>query len=254
MSDLISGTLSEWDVNQKDRQIYLQVYDGDVVSPDTLLYDGQVDVGSSPADISRVIPVDLEGRRWTLRLTQAGGLAASADYDGVWIVLFGGTSISLLLFGLAISLLRTRVNARRIANLLTAELQESEEKYSIVFNNQIYAICIFDLETLELIDVNEAYEQLYGYSREELLAGMTIHDITAEHQASNTATVKATREGTTFIPLRYHRRKDGTVFPVEIVGGPYVWKGRKVMFALAHDITERKQAEDALNESESFSL
>lgn len=125
-------------------------------------------------------------------------------------------------------------------------LRQSEEKYRVLFNNEIYAICIFDLESLQLLDVNEAYTRLYGYSREELLSGMTINDITAEHQRSNAATQQAVREGTIFIPLRYHRKKDGTVFPVEIVGGPYQWQGRKVMFALARDIAQRKQAEAAL--------
>jgi len=129
-------------------------------------------------------------------------------------------------------------------------LKASEEKYRVIFNNEIYGICIFDLETLKLLDVNEAYCRLYGYSREELLSGMTIHDITAEHQVSDAATRQAIDEGTIFIPLRYHRKQDGTVFPVEIVGGPYVWQERKVMFALIHDITGRKQAEKEVGESE----
>ena len=55
------------------------------------------------------------------------------------------------------------------------------------------------------------------------------------------------RAGTIFIPLRYHRKKDGTIFPVEIVGGPYVWKGQNVMFGLAHDISDRKAAEANLS-------
>jgi PAS domain S-box-containing protein len=133
---------------------------------------------------------------------------------------------------------------------LEKALRESEEKYLIIFSNPIYAICIFDLETLQLLEVNDAYALMYGYSREELLSGMTIHDITAEHEASDSATRRAIREGTIFLPLRYHRRKNGTVFPVEIVGGPYIWKGRKVMFALAHDITERKLAEAAQSRSQ----
>ena len=137
--------------------------------------------------------------------------------------------------------------------LMEEALRESEEKYRVLFNNEIYAILIFDLETLKLLDVNNAYCSMYGYSREELVSGMTIHDITAEHQVSDAATHQAINEGTIFIPLRYHRKKDGMIFPVEIVGGPYTWKGRKVMFAMTHDITdrissetERKQAEDAL--------
>ena len=123
------------------------------------------------------------------------------------------------------------------------DLRESDEKHRVIFNNEVYAICIFDLETFKLLDVNEAFTRLYGYHREELISRMTIHDITVEHQTSDAATKQAIREGTIFIPLRHHRKKDGTVIPVEIVGGPYVWKGQKVMFGLIHDISERKEAE-----------
>ncbi len=129
-------------------------------------------------------------------------------------------------------------------------LRDSEEKYRALFNNELYAICIFDLETLRFLDVNAAYTRLYGYSRAELLAGTTIHNITAEPEKSDASTNQAVHEGTIFIPLRYHRKKDGTVFPVEIVGGPYTWQGRRVMFALAHDITNRQQMEAALRHSE----
>ena len=129
-------------------------------------------------------------------------------------------------------------------------LLESEEKYRVIFNNDIYAICIFDLDTQKLLDVNDAYEKLYGYTRNELLSGMTVHDITAEHEASDSATGEAINRGTIFIPLRYHKKKDGTIFPVEIVGGPYLLNGKKVMFVLTHDITERKMAEEKLAESE----
>ena len=253
MTDLIHGTLRNWDFKQSDRQIALQIYDGELPSADALLYDshdpGQK-IAAAATSISKLIPVDFGGHRWTLRITQLGGLATTADYGSVWLVFVSGALISLLLCGLTISLLSTRVNSQHMADHLTAELRASEEKYRIVFNNEIYAICIFDLETLLLLEVNQAFEHLYGYSREELLSGMGIHDITAEHQASERATVKAVRDGTTFIPLRYHCRKDGSIFPVEIVGGPYVWQGRNVMFALAHDIADRKNAEDALRESE----
>ena len=138
----------------------------------------------------------------------------------------------------------------RERTLAEAIIRDNEEKYSVIFNNEIYAICIFDLETYKFLDVNSAYTRLYGYSREELLAGMTINDITAEQEISVTAVRQTIDRGTIFIPLRYHRRRDGTIFPVEIVGGPYTWQGRRVMFGLAHDISSRKQAKDALIASE----
>jgi PAS domain S-box-containing protein len=257
MTDMINGTLDVSDAKQKERQIALQVYDGDVISAESLLYDSRSAADKalvSTGSVSKLTAVNFAGRRWTLLFSQPGGLASTVNYSSAWLVFLGGTSISLLLFGLAISLLTTRVNARRMAQQLTAELRESEEKYRVVFNNEIYSICIFDIETLNLLDVNEAFTHLYGYSRDELLSGMTIHDITAEHQASQASTAQAIREGTTFIPLRYHRKKDGTVLPVEIVGGPYEWQGRKVMFGLIHDISERKLAEERVKEQAYFPM
>src|SRR5207237_440849 len=47
-----------------------------------------------------------------------------------------------------------------------------------------------------------------------------------------------------------HRRKDGSVFPVEVRGRPFWEGGRRLTVALARDITEHKQAEEALRESE----
>ncbi|MCX5815968.1 MAG: CHASE domain-containing protein [Proteobacteria bacterium] len=248
MNDLMQGILGARNP-EKEKQLYLQVFDGAQPSPQSLLYE------SHPAGakklrpeerFTRQIPVDFNGQHWTLRFTQTGGGLFAAAYISVWLTILGGMLITLLLSALIRTLLNTRAEAQRIAENLTEELRESEEKYRVIFNNEIYAICIFDLETLALLDVNDAFSRLYGYGREELISGMTIHDITAEHKVSDAATRQAVREGTIFIPLRYHRKKDGTVFPVEIVGGPYSWMGRKVMFALAHDITERKRMEDAL--------
>ncbi len=137
-------------------------------------------------------------------------------------------------------------------NQAQVALQVSEEKYRVIFENQQYAISIFDIDTFRLLDVNDACVRMYGYSREELLGGMTIADLSDEPEASLAAVQQAAGEGSIFIPLHYHRKKDGTVVPVEIVGGPYLWNGCQVMFTLAHDITLRKHAEDELRESEAL--
>ena len=94
-------------------------------------------------------------------------------------------------------------------------LRESEEKYRILFSNDLVAIAIFDALGLQFLDVNSAFVRMYGYSRAELLGGMTIRDVSAEAEQSSAAVQQALVGGTMFIPLRYHRKKDGTVFPVE---------------------------------------
>lgn len=131
-------------------------------------------------------------------------------------------------------------------------LRVSEEKYRIIFENQLYAVAIFDLDTHLLLDVNDAFVQLYGYSRDELLDGMTILDLSAEPDKSMAAMQQSAEQGSIFIPSCCQRKKGGTIVAVEVVGGSYVWNGRRVMFILAHDISDRKKAEDELREREAL--
>ena len=131
---------------------------------------------------------------------------------------------------------------------LEETLRVSESKLRIIFENEIYAICIFDFESGEILDVNQSHIYMYGYSREELCCtGMTAFDLSAEVEMSKASLQHMSQTSTSFISLRWHRKKDGTVFPVEVVGGAYLWNGRKVMFGLVHDITERKQTEETVN-------
>jgi two-component system, LuxR family, sensor kinase FixL len=133
--------------------------------------------------------------------------------------------------------------ARIRAELL---LRESEEKYRKLFENDLNAICIYDSQTLRFIDVNEAHVRLYGHTRQELLEQCTLQDLSAEPKATAEAIRRARAGETIFVPLRYHQKKDGTVFPVEIVVGPYIIKDRPVIFAIARDITERQRSEEAI--------
>lgn len=139
---------------------------------------------------------------------------------------------------------------QRIAELETVEeaLEESKEKYRKLFNNSVDAVCIFDVETRKILDVNDAYLKLYGYTRDEVLQ-LTTDDISAEPEETKKAIKKSSATGDVLIPARNHRKKDGTVFQVELSAGPYKWKGRNVMFAIARDITLRKRAEDKLKET-----
>jgi PAS domain S-box-containing protein len=129
-------------------------------------------------------------------------------------------------------------------------LRDNEEKYRRLFENELFAICIFDLETLHFLDVNDTHTKLYGYSREELLGGMVATDLSAEPEASVKSIQEVRASGPMHVSLRYHKKKDGTVFPTEIVAGPYVFKGRRVMYGIGQDISERLQLEEKLRLSE----
>lgn len=59
------------------------------------------------------------------------------------------------------------------------ELEESEKRYSNLFHLSPQPMWVYDLETLEFLDVNDAAIEHYGYNREEFMA-MTIRDIRSE--------------------------------------------------------------------------
>lgn len=117
-------------------------------------------------------------------------------------------------------------------------LRESEERYRILFEMEADAIFMVDQESGRFIDANPAAEKLYGFSREEFLQ-MNAVEISAEPAKTR----HALDTQITHIPLRRHRRKDGTVFQVEIIGSYFDFRGRKTHVTTIRDITERIRME-----------
>jgi diguanylate cyclase (GGDEF)-like protein/PAS domain S-box-containing protein len=125
-------------------------------------------------------------------------------------------------------------------------LAESEKNYRTLFELESDAIFIVQNQDGQILEANSAACSLYGYSHEELLSKKNT-DISAEPEQTRAATrATAPLDKVVRIPLRYHRKKDGTVFPVEITARFIVWKDRSVHIAAIRDITERRKIEQEL--------
>lgn len=124
---------------------------------------------------------------------------------------------------------------------ILAALRESEEKYRHLFEMESDAILLIENSTGQILEANTAASELYGYSREELLKKRNT-DLSAEPDETR----KAIEAQTTRVPVRYHKKKDGTVFPVEITARFLTWWGRDMHIAAIRDITKRIKAEEAL--------
>jgi len=134
---------------------------------------------------------------------------------------------------------------------LETALWESEAKYRQLFEAASNPTVVFDANTQRFFDVNHAAINLYGFSKEEFLQ-MTTEDVSAEPIKKRGAFTSSSRK-VQVIPLRWHRHKDGSVFPVEISSGnTYLFKGRSLICATIRDITERKAAEEAIRKERDF--
>lgn len=124
-------------------------------------------------------------------------------------------------------------------------LKKSEKKYRQLFSAISDAIMVFDSKTRDFVDVNEAVTSMYGYSKDEFLK-LNHRDITAEPEESDQSIYQTIQGKVLSIPLRYHKRKDGSTFPVEITSGTFEIADQQVIFGVIKDISKRKNAENEL--------
>jgi len=123
-------------------------------------------------------------------------------------------------------------------------LAESEAKYRQLFESESDAVMIFDAATRQFEDANPATLDLFGYSKAEFVA-LTVEDISAEKDKTRISVNQVIQEDlqSTKVPLRYFKRKDGTVFPGEISAGKFISADRTKIIGAVRDITDRLQAE-----------
>jgi PAS domain S-box-containing protein len=112
------------------------------------------------------------------------------------------------------------------------------------------ALFVQDLEQGTIVDVNRQACESLGYTRQELIGDTAVAFHLESDRAGIESAAKRAATGETVVDTHYHRRKDGTVFPVEASTSSFWYGGQRFLLHVSRDITERLRAEEAVRQSE----
>src|SRR5215203_2152399 len=128
-------------------------------------------------------------------------------------------------------------------------LKESEGLYRNVVEQVAENIFLLDPDTRHIIQANASLLHSLGYEAGEIRR-LSLYDIVAHDRESVDLNIgRGMEEGRASLGERQYRRKDGSLIDVEVSAGAIARGGQPAICVVAHDITERKRAEEALKRS-----
>jgi PAS domain S-box-containing protein len=132
-------------------------------------------------------------------------------------------------------------------------LRESERRYHTLFDQSPDGVVLIDTEG-KLLDFNDQAHLQLGYTREEFeqLRLSDIDPVESPEEIQDSIS-RVLETGKAVFDVK-HRTKQGEIRDVNIITQVVTLSGKQVMYAIWHDITERKQAEEKLSEKNTMLL
>jgi PAS domain S-box-containing protein len=247
--------------------------DETVLHPETagntvILYDGRNEiyrhegVGVEAASAWRAeARIDSRGLAWRAAVLPGAEMLGQLHGTVANILVAVGAALSVVL-GLSVHFAQTAARRTHVVEDAHRELKENirermaaegaAARLGHILDHSFNEIYLFDADSLRFVQVNQGAQRNLGYSMEEL-RDMTPVDIKADFDHAQFADLIAPlRDGAEdqVVLETAHRRKDGTIYPVEARLQLSRSGARPVFVAIVQDITARRQSEEALRESE----
>ena len=127
--------------------------------------------------------------------------------------------------------------------------KERDQKFRLLFENNPQPMWVYDRETLEFLEVNQATVRHYGYTRDEF-AGMRASDIHPPEEAERFLAAVRNHVPDQGPSLWKHRIKSGRLIDVEVAMHPISYASRSAMLAVLMDVTQRRLLEDQLRQAQ----
>jgi PAS domain S-box-containing protein len=135
----------------------------------------------------------------------------------------------------------TRKASENQLKAITTALEISEKNYSELFQLSPLPMFVFELDSLKFLDVNDAFVDHYGYSREELL----LMDLKSIRPPEEVPELEARLlqdqpdRRNKHLGIYKHRKKNGEVIQVDIKSNFINYQGKAAKVTIATDVTER---------------
>ncbi len=161
--------------------------------------------------------------------------------NGTWVwVHVRGSLLSRTPDGKPLRMLGTNIDITE-RKLTEHALQESEKSFRVMFEKHSAVKLVIEPGSGKIINANQAAADFYGWSLDEL-RGMNIQQITQltpEELKSNLEKAKTSKQNE--FQVR-HKRADGLQRDIELFSNNIEIDGKNILYAIIHDITDRKQA------------
>ena len=179
-----------------------------------------------------------------LKLAEQTAIISQNHDFSVHLTPYGNDEIGILYNQFNNLLLQILIKQKERDKVLE-DLQESETHFRFLFEQNPAIMLIYDLSSLKLVSVNEAFIHHYGYQQEEIL-NMKLTDLYPENEKGAIIELIKTLKGLAYTGEWHHVKKDGTIINIETHSHSYIAENNAVRIAVINDITARKKVEEEI--------
>ena len=227
--------------NNSQLAISVDIYDGKKMSPEALFYSHEKKITAQTKPLYVSLKVITLFRHFWLLYIHSQPDFEKHDLTRFYLTVPCSLMISIMLTMITQLLVNGRMRATLLAQQMSVDLQEKETRYRQMFEGISSIAVLIDPENGNIVDANPAASSFWGYSVEKLRT-MNISDINP-WPLNSILPILATALKKQQHMVAQHHLSDGQIKDVEFYSNGISYQGRQVVYALVHDITERKQQE-----------